>query len=587
MVRIADNKGMALKHPLRLSGAALVVVGCLVVIGFITPAHAQFGELVVFESPGNTVYYLDADTGDDENPGTRADRAWKTLGRINTTRFAPGDTIYIKTDTVYHGRLFPKGAGIPGRPITINSFGKGARPVIHAGGKTSAALLLENTNAWHIKNLELTNTGDEPEAFRYGLSVLAEDTGTVGDFQLTNLFVHDVNGSDEPGLGEGSAIIFRNRGTNNPSRYDGLIIEGCTITDAGRHGIHIQNGYTEFDRWYGNVNVVIRENTVRNVAGDGIRVTGCDNAMVEYNTVHAAGLSGSAEAGGVSLAWCTNALVQFNQVTETVGTESAALYSGFGSHENTYQFNFTRDNAGAMIRVLAGPVGGVHVRDAANTLTTARYNISQNDAGAFIILGRVQDARLHNNTVFSEPDTHGVAVRLTEKWGGPSGITIANNLFYTEGTATFDLGTPDTPVALPQADDAEALPAITFQNNAYFGDHARPEDETGAVTADPMLVEPGTGLSIDDGLAGYQTQPDSPLRGAGIRVPSHGRYDFWANPVPAGAPIDIGAHQAPSDNQTSPDPDTSEPAASIPEPTSPVPESTGPAPDVAEPALRR
>ena len=37
-------------------------------------------------------------------------------------------------------------------------------------------------SAWHVKNLELTNTGDKPEVFRYGLSIVVEDTGVAGDF---------------------------------------------------------------------------------------------------------------------------------------------------------------------------------------------------------------------------------------------------------------------------------------------------------------------------------------------------------------------------------------------------------------------
>lgn len=549
----------------------LLCVCCFVA----SPAHAQFGELIAFESSGNTTYYLDADTGDDESFGTRPDRAWKTLTRINSSRFAPGDKIYIKAGTTYHGMLFPKGAGIPGLPITIDSFGKGPRPAIHADGNTTAALLLENTNAWHIKNLELTNTGDEPEAFRYGLCILAEDTGPVGDFKLVNLLVHDVNGLEAPGLGEGAAITFRNRGTNAPTRFDGLLVEGCTIKDSGRHGIYGETGYRDRNRRVANVNIVIRENTIQNVAGDGIHISGCDNAMIEYNTVAAAGRAGSGEAGGVTLQACDNSLVQFNQVSETAGGKSAALRCGPDSRENTFQFNFTRDNGGAMTAVVSNPTdASEHGVDAGNSQTAVRYNISQNDAAAFRLIGPVAEAHLYNNTIYTGPDTRSVAVQLSDSPGMPPNVIIANNVFYTQGTAILDLGMPDPSEDTSQqadATDAADTPSpISFMHNAYFGDHQRPDGELNPVTADPMLVEPGTGVSLEDGLECYHTQPDSPLRAAGVRLPSHGRYDFWTHPVPAGAMIDIGAHQAPSDNPASSDPDV--PAPALPKPGPPNPQ---------------
>lgn len=67
-----------------------------------------------------------------------------------------------------------------------------------------------------------------------------------------------------------------------------------------------------------------------------------------------------------------------------------------------------------------------------------------------------------------------------------------------------------------------------------------------------MLIEPGVGVSIDEGLEGYQTRPGSPLRGAGVRLYRHGRYDFWTHRVPAGARIDIGAYQAPPQTPKTP-----------------------------------
>ncbi|MEZ6194081.1 MAG: right-handed parallel beta-helix repeat-containing protein, partial [Phycisphaerales bacterium] len=441
MCRIAGKPWGFMAGRVSVRGAMVAMLCSLAVCLIASPARAQFGELVAFESPGNTTYYLDPDNGDDENRGTRPESAWRTLARVNTSRFAPGDKILLKAGATFHGKLWPKGTGIPGRPITIDSYGDGPPPAIHGDGEASATLLLENTNAWHIRNLELTNTGQQPEAFRYGISILIEDTGDAGDFVLRNLHVHGVNGTEEPGLGEGAAISFSNRGTNVPTRFDGVLIENCTVGESGRNGILIDGGSTDRARWLANLNVVIRENTIQNIRGDGIKLTGCDYAMVEYNTVAGggeaadetgsdpktgvtAGTRKTADAAGIALQHCDNTLVQFNEVGGIKGADSAAIRCGENSRANTFQFNFTHDNDGPMVRIIGdAPTvpapgnqnpGGI---SAGNTQTTVRYNISQCDGGAFHLLGPINEARLYNNTVYAGPETRTVAVRLADRGG--------------------------------------------------------------------------------------------------------------------------------------------------------------------------
>ncbi len=538
MVEIAFNTDKTLDYPAQTGWLSLAVVLWLCVTWlFVSPAQAQFGDLVVFESPGETTYHLDADTGNDENPGTRPELAWKSLTRVNATRFAPGDKILIKAGTAHHGRLWPKGSGVPGNPITIDRYGEGPRPAIHADGQTSEALLLENQQAWHILNLELTNTGDKPEAFRYGVHILIEDMGTAGDFRLVNLHVHDVNGTPKPGLGEGGGIIWRNRGTTTPTRFDGMLIERCVIEDCGRNGIASESGFTDRRRWLSNLNVVISENDIKRIAGDGIRLVGCENAMIEYNRVQQAGGAPDGRAGGIVLQSCDNALVQYNEVWQTQGKDSAALRCGLNGRDNVLQFNYTHDNAGVFAEIVGAhqPMpAGARPTDSAST--AVRYNVSQDDAGgAFLITGPAADTVVYNNTVYTGPDITTTTVAVRDTAGRPTGIIFANNLFYTAGRATLDLG--ETPGH-----------GIHFLHNAYFGLHDRPDNEPGAVTTDPALVAPGQGQEGRGGLDGYQTLPGSPLRNAGTRLRAHGSHDFAANPIPHGQKVDIGAFQGPSDN---------------------------------------
>jgi Right handed beta helix region len=475
---------------------------------------------------------------------------------VNSTRFAAGDKLLIKSGTSYQGRLWPKGSGRPGVAIVIDSYGEGARPAIHAGGETGEALLLEDTQGWHINNLELTNTGEKPEAFRFGLSITVQDMGTAGDFKLTNLYVHDVNGTTERGLGEGAGIIWRSRGTRVPTRFEGVLIEDCTVSDSGRNGIMSLSDSSGRTRRYADVGVVIRENDITSIPGDGIRLTGSDNAVVEYNRIQGAG---GGEAGGISggivLVGCDNSLVQYNAVWETRGEKNAAMVCGTNSRDNTFQFNFTRDNVGPMVAVrraedernVQGRGGGAGRagEEAGNIGTRVRYNISQDDGGALRLWGAVSGARFYNNTVYTGVGRETVVVDVVgqpgaggeDSAGPPTGTVVVNNLFYTRGVSVLDLG---------------RLPEAQVHHNAYFGRYVRPEGEDGAVTGDPLLVGPGLGKAMGDGLEGYQTLLESPLRMSGVRLVGHGNYDFWGNSVPRGLAVDIGAYQGEADKAEQP-----------------------------------
>lgn len=45
------------------------------------------------ENPSGTVYYVDSKKGSDYFSGTSAAKAWKSLKKVNSTVFRPGDKI--------------------------------------------------------------------------------------------------------------------------------------------------------------------------------------------------------------------------------------------------------------------------------------------------------------------------------------------------------------------------------------------------------------------------------------------------------------------------------------------------------------
>ena len=54
----------------------------------------------------------------------------------------------------------------------------------------------------------------------------------------------------------------------------------------------------------------------------------------------------------------------------------------------------------------------------------------------------------------------------------------------------------------------------------------------GEIAGDPMLADPSA--------ADFRLRPNSPCRGAGIRIPDMGQRDFYGTPLPSDGPVDIG-----------------------------------------------
>jgi hypothetical protein len=497
-------------------------------------------------SSGGTTYYVDSEIGDDQSNGTSPEEPWKTLARVNTVLFAPGDRILFKAGSRFSGRLKPKGSGSDGAPIMIDVYGEGAKPLITAGGESREALLLENQEYWEVNNLELTNQGKTPERFRYGVRVRAWDFGTMRHIHLKNLFVHDVNGSlikEDPG--EGHGIYWENGGDAKPSRFDGLLIEGCRLLRTDRNGIC---GYSENSNrrnWFPSLNVVIRKNLLEDIGGDGIKVWGCEGALVEHNHVHKGGQRHDGYSAGIWPWSSDGTVIQFNEVSEFRGTRDGQAFDSDGNCRGTiFQYNYSHDNDGGFMLICSSGEWKPP-RMLVNSGTVVRYNISQNDrARTFHISGPVSGVEIYNNVFFVGKEFLVDLFLLTNWDGWPQGAKVCNNIFYVQGKGRYSHGAGRRRdgtynVALGFAESKD----IVFERNVFYGNHQTRPDDAKAITADPMLVAPGGGKFGFGSLEGYKLRDGSPCLGAGIPIEHNGGRDFWGNEVPEGVSPDIGAYQ--------------------------------------------
>ena len=109
----------------------------------------------------NTTYFV-SPYGNDIASGLSIKDAWKSLDKVNSVTFLPGDKILFESGGIWKGQLKLKGSGIEGNPILLSNYGGKDRPVIYTGKAEGAGIRLYNQSWWIVENMEITS-GAAPE----------------------------------------------------------------------------------------------------------------------------------------------------------------------------------------------------------------------------------------------------------------------------------------------------------------------------------------------------------------------------------------------------------------------------------------
>ena len=491
-------------------------------------------------------YYVDSVDGQDSNPGTTPATAWQSLAKVNSTTFLPGDRILLKSGSVWEGQLWPKGSGAEGRPIAVDMYGGGVRPVIRGNGLVEDAVLLKNQEYWEIRNLEVTNTGATP-AVRRGVHLALEDYGEAHHLYLRSLVIHDVNGVDKEKVNGG--INYTCLGDHQPSRFIDLRIENNEIYHVDRSGIFGMSDRWPRSRWYPSLQVTVRGNMLHDIGGDGIVVVATDGAVVEGNV---AGRANQRSEGYNVAIWswsADNTVVQFNEAYGTKGQRDGEGFdSDWNSRNTIIQYNYSHDNDGGFLLICDD--GSQKPQDSAgNVGTIVRYNISQSDRTRGInMAGPVKESTIYNNTFYVGQDQK-VDLVLHSDWNGWAVDSyFYNNIFYVEGSAQFSYALSRAPDGAYDTAPGFGQSKINwFDSNLYYGNLAPPEDAH-ALTADPKFRAPGQGGFGRLTLSGYHLRPGSPARASGkaleMEKEKKGGHDFAGSPTPACGGTDRGALQS-------------------------------------------
>ena len=395
----------------------------------------------------HTSYYVDNVNGNNNNNGEKKNTAWRSLDKLNSIIFQPGDHIYLKRGQVFNDWLHLKGSGKDRLPIKLSAFGVGNRPAINAAEHESAIKILD-ADHWEIADIE-TIGGNKAGIF-IGCT---KDDLALNHIRIANCYVHDIGDTSKVSwdYSKSTGGIIVVNGTfdngNKPVFYNSVFndvdINNCIVRYNHQWTcISISSG--KINGQGGNANY-IRNCTAEFSSADGIRMNGVRNSFIEYCVMYRNGawpkLPGR-NLGGLG-AWffdgesCT---IQFCEAGYVRGAtnDAGAFDIDYWQFNSKVQYCYGHDCAGY----------GVSVFGADSSFPTkksvVRYNIFSNNGrdsalafqGDFFIYtwngGLLNGVNVHDNVSYWDPVLNAASLKFDADFAGNNPNTFRNNIIYAK-----------------------------------------------------------------------------------------------------------------------------------------------------------
>lgn len=431
-------------------------------------------------------YYFDAVDGNDKNTGTSPGKPFKSLSIIKKLALKPGDSVLLKSGSLFSEPLYISCKGATGRQVVVGKYGGEKKPHIKWNGTTTNSVHVFNSEYLVIRDLEISNKGKQPIDGLNGLLVELVNYGTAKDITIDNLFIHDVLGTiNESDNGGGNAILCRNNVDQKPdsvsSRFDTLVIQNCVIRNCQKDGIMMWGNWIR-SKWNPSLHVIIRNNLIDGVPGHAIVPVACESPVVEYNVAKNAPQL-SPEIDGVDGIWpwsCDNAVVQYNVVSDMRSQWDAYGFDAdYNCSNSLFQYNLSYNNGGGFLLV-CNSGGWSEDWCIGNVGSVIKYNVSINDGHRDYIgknsskyfspvihcTGSIKNSVIEKNLIYvpkkKDPQVDKTILHL-DNWGKenfPDSTFFRNNFIYAEE--------PNLAV------NPENSTNHFFENNLYVGDLKAP-----------------------------------------------------------------------------------------------------------------
>ena len=217
----------------------------------------------------STTYYVSSSAGNDAQNGTASSSPWKTITKVNSKAFQPGDTVLFKRGDVWTKQnLKITSTGQPGQPITFGNYGSGDLPKFD-GLYDNAVFhgVTASGRAWIVLD---------------GLHIYGFYKGVWIDNAASNITIRNSRISYI-----GGECVGIKGNVNN------VTIEVNVIHDCGQKGSNGEGVYVGTDPLKAQgipdrtTNIVIRNNQIYNTKNEAIELkAGTSNCIVQSNLVY-------------------------------------------------------------------------------------------------------------------------------------------------------------------------------------------------------------------------------------------------------------------------------------------------------------
>jgi len=352
--------------------------------------------------------YFITPSGDDHAAGTSPGTAWRTIARVNTTSFLPGDHILFQANQGFPGnlRLDQHSAGQSNAPVIISSFGDGHARLL-AGRENGITI---ETAGW-VTISNLTVLGDGPTN-NVGYGILFSNR--LDDFRrLDHVRIENV---EVRGFGIFGVLI-----NGKQAGFNHVRVVDCELHDNLRGGMEIA-GCLDWDSpLYAHTDVEVTRcrahhnsgdpHYEKNHSGSGMVLYQVDGGRFEECSAWANGQLCQHGNGGVGI-WscaCRGVVIQHCESfgNRTHGGDGGGFDLDGGSIDCVLQYNYSHDNDGPGLMVYTYPYAS-H----ADKGCIVRFNVSDNDsrrsrnyAGLWVRSdgNGITGLKVYNNTVRMGP----------------------------------------------------------------------------------------------------------------------------------------------------------------------------------------